>query len=1057
MPFVNVYDSQANSNYFNCTFDPTDDGNTEDDFFDPTNPSRSRGPSSTCAPEYNFSDQGATEGPFDPNVIGEASDGPGLEGSVGPGTWVEPRVDLARFRGQSLQIRFLATGVKMGSTVLWDQIGGGSYGPRDDGWFLDDVTVTRTLTEAATLLVDSSDNSGLPGIEDTDSDGVFCDNCPEVSNPDQADQDGDLIGDACDDCPGDPRNDSDDDGICCPADICCQAWDPDQADTDDDGRGDACDNCPGVANPDQTDDVHPGGDGDACDDPDADGVADREDNCPDTPNVDQLNPDADGLGSACDNCPFTESTGADYDGDGVGDACDSCPLTGDHGVDVDGDGVDAVCDNCADVANPDQSDADGDGLGDACDNCPLLGNPDQADGDGDGVGSACDRCPSGDGVDVDLDGLPCVDDPCPDGPQAGFDGDEDGLDDACDPCPADPDNDRDADGLCAIADNCPTIANPEQSRCVKLPGEERASYLIVPSPDGAWVVYNTTGNDVYSVSTVGGPPVRLHTAFTDHPSEAFSVLPDSSAVVSLDDVRESGVQELFVAPIAGGALLRLSHALPIDVDVARHEVDPAGTRVFYSVRTDGSGPYDLHAVDRDGANHTLLASGFDGLFQVGPIGEHVVYRRAQRELFAVPTAGGASVPLANVDPANGTLHSFEFEPQETAVVFLVRGDSRTLHKVGIDGSAPVVLGTTRYLDIKITPDGTRVIYASDQEWPGTIELYEVPLRGGEPIRLSDGLPAEQRIVSLGDVSPDSRWVLFLAEDDANRRVLYSAPLGSGGAFPLSLPTVSGGWVNSDVGLSANRVVYRTEEAAPNRYDLFSVRYDGQDRIRLNVPGPDVDTFRMSPDGETVVWSGDAQVHAVPVAGGYDVRLNPGFTSNVSLLDFAGPAQLLFMSDDRLWLAALEPDPDGDGFIVPCDNCPDVRTTDQADGDHDAVGDACDCAADDATAWAVPGEVGNLSLSHTGGTTGVTTLTWTAPDDSGGAEVAFDVLRSAIPDDFIFTVECLARSDPESTTAEDAVPPAPGGTHYFLAFASNPCGNGPVGHSRIALRACPGSR
>jgi hypothetical protein len=50
------------------------------------------------------------------------------------------------------------------------------------------------------------------------------DNCPLVANPDQADDDGDLIGNACDVCPN--------------------KTDPGQSDKDGDGVGDACDDCP---------------------------------------------------------------------------------------------------------------------------------------------------------------------------------------------------------------------------------------------------------------------------------------------------------------------------------------------------------------------------------------------------------------------------------------------------------------------------------------------------------------------------------------------------------------------------------------------------------------------------------------------------------------------------------------------------------------------------------------------------------------------------------------------------------------------------------------------
>jgi hypothetical protein len=211
------------------------------------------------------------------------------------------------------------------------------------------------------------------GPPDADGDEVpdASDNCPSVANTDQADNDGDGQGDACD------------------------------GDDDDDGVEDAGDNCPFTANPDQAD-SDSDGQGDACDaDDDGDGVADADDNCPSTANSDQADNDNDGLGDACDadddndgvaddvdNCPTTANSGqADNDNDGLGDACDA---------DDDNDGVADGADNCPSTANPGQTDTDGDGLGDACD----------PDADGDGVGNESDLCPATAPGDV-VDGTGC--------------------------------------------------------------------------------------------------------------------------------------------------------------------------------------------------------------------------------------------------------------------------------------------------------------------------------------------------------------------------------------------------------------------------------------------------------------------------------------------------------------------------------------------------------------------------------------------------------------------------------------------------------------------------
>ena len=153
---------------------------------------------------------------------------------------------------------------------------------------------------------------------DRDDDGVAngSDNCPDDRNADQADADGDGIGDACDEPVG--------------------------TDSDGDGINDDVDNCPAVSNADQTntDKDFVGGDaqGDACDnDDDADGVDDGADAFPLDP-TESADSDSDSVGDNADNCPNTaNSDQANLDGDAFGDVCDS---------DIDGDGIDNSEDAC---------------------------------------------------------------------------------------------------------------------------------------------------------------------------------------------------------------------------------------------------------------------------------------------------------------------------------------------------------------------------------------------------------------------------------------------------------------------------------------------------------------------------------------------------------------------------------------------------------------------------------------------------------------------------------------------------------------------------------------
>ena len=113
---------------------------------------------------------------------------------------------------------------------------------------------------------------------DADGDPNNADNCPNTPNPDQADVDGDGIGNVCD-----LLNDIDfdNDGVLNGDDNCPDNFNPNQEDVDNDGIGNVCDPINDL-------------------DFDSDGVLNAVDNCPTTANPSQADCDEDGIGNVCD-------------------------------------------------------------------------------------------------------------------------------------------------------------------------------------------------------------------------------------------------------------------------------------------------------------------------------------------------------------------------------------------------------------------------------------------------------------------------------------------------------------------------------------------------------------------------------------------------------------------------------------------------------------------------------------------------------------------------------------------------------------------------------------
>jgi hypothetical protein len=116
-----------------------------------------------------------------------------------------------------------------------------------------------------------------------------------------------------------------------------------------------------------------------------------------------------------------------------------------------------------------------------------------------------------------------------------------------------------------------------------------------------------------------------------------------------------------------------------------------------------------------------------------------------------------------------------------------------------------------------------------------------------------------------------------------------------------------------------------------------------------------------------------------------------------------------------------------------------------DTDGDGVDDATDCDATGAGAWALPGEVENVTLAPLAGPGSATRLAWPEPAFKGGTAVQYDVLRSDSPWYFDWgSLVCLETNDAADREAIDASSPAPGATWFYLVRAGNACGEGALG-------------
>jgi hypothetical protein len=127
-----------------------DDVGSEDDYFDPNDPLRELGPSSSCFPEYVFSAMGDYTS-RDTTMVNVAV----TEGelcSTGSGVWVNSLFNLEVAAGKTIRLRFAMTDIDLALGATWVQAFGTVLGNSTRGWRLDDVAISG-VTDQPILLV----------------------------------------------------------------------------------------------------------------------------------------------------------------------------------------------------------------------------------------------------------------------------------------------------------------------------------------------------------------------------------------------------------------------------------------------------------------------------------------------------------------------------------------------------------------------------------------------------------------------------------------------------------------------------------------------------------------------------------------------------------------------------------------------------------------------------------------------------------------------------------------------------------------------------------------
>lgn len=357
-----------------------------------------------------------------------------------------------------------------------------------------------------------------------------------------------------------------------------------------------------------------------------------------------------------------------------------------------------------------------------------------------------------------------------------------------------------------------------------------------------------------------------------------------------------------------GTVVQLNPTLPAGTSIRFFDPSPDNSRVVYASDQDLVDRVDLYTVEltnpgvatKLNPDNGLATSDIQG-FRFSGDSSQLVYLadqdvNQQNEIYLVDfMTPGVATKVNSPLVVNGDVSTFDlqFSPDGTQILYAADQEVNGLFELFlVDVSTPMVStkvngafnsDVTLRTRAAFSPDGTRVVYAADQDILDVFELYVV-------VTTTPGTALKVHADYSGGTdicrwlfSPDSQSIAYCADQDTDGTIeLYRTELSAlGTSVKLNSPMVAGGEIREgfQFGSDSSFVVYSADQDTLDQRELYRVEISAPG-ITQKLNGPlvsidsDVINFDVRSDELVVAYRADQDIDGVVEL--YEVDFgNPG--------------------------------------------------------------------------------------------------------------------------------------------------------------------------------------